>query len=77
MCHCNLSQWGECVYGAQSWKERRLLPISKFALINEWTLILRKMLGRKAFLMKSMHQCQFSQWGECVYGAHSWKEKRL
>ena len=32
------------------------------------------MMGRKAFLMKPMHQCHLSQWGECIYGAQSWKK---
>ena len=36
----HLSQRGECVYDAQSWKERRLLCESMFILIEIWTSIL-------------------------------------
>ena len=51
----HLSQWGECVYGAQSWYERRLLCEFVFIPIEKWTLIL-KMAEREVFLMKPMHQ---------------------
>ena len=64
---CHLSQWGEWVYGAQSWKEKRLLCESVFILIGKWTLT--KNDGKKDFLMKSKHQCHFSLRGEWVYGA--------
>ena len=73
---CHSSQWGEWVYGAKSWKERRLLCESVFASIGKQALIL-KIAVRKAFLTKPKHQCHSSQWGELVYGAKSWKEKRL
>ena len=46
-----LFQWGECVYGAQSWKEWILLRESKIILIDKWTLILKK--GAK--FMKPKH----------------------
>ena len=45
----HLSQWGEWVYGAQSWKQSRLLWESMFVPIDRWTLIL-KMVEREAFL---------------------------
>ena len=45
------SQRGECVYDAQSWKERRLLCESKFIPIEIWTLIL-KLVIREVFIMK-------------------------
>ena len=51
----HLSQWGECVYGAQSWKERRLLCESMFIPIERRTSIL-KLVIRKAFIMKPKHQ---------------------
>ena len=35
------------------------------------------MVGKKVFLMKPKHQCLLSQLGEWVYGAQSWKERRL
>ena len=47
----HLSQWEECVYGAQSWNERGLLCESLFVQIDRRTLIL-KMVERKFFLMK-------------------------
>ena len=31
------SQWGEWVYGPQSWKERRLLQEFVFVLIDKWS----------------------------------------
>ena len=35
------------------------------------------MVGREAFVMKPMHQCHLSQWGEWVYDSQSWKDRRL
>ena len=55
----HLSQWGECVYGAQSLKERRLLMESVFIPIEKWTIIL-KMAKREVFLMKPKHQYHLS-----------------
>ena len=75
--HCHLSQWGKCIFGTQSRIKMRLLCVSMFVPINEQTLVLRKMMARKAFLKKPMHHCHLSHWGECVYGAQSWKERRL
>ena len=37
----HLSQCGECVYGAQSWNERRLLCESMFIPNERWTWILK------------------------------------
>ena len=37
----HLSQWGECVYVAQSWNEKRLWCESVFIQIGKWTLILK------------------------------------
>ena len=51
----DLSVWGECVYDAQSWKERRLLCESKFIPIERRTLIL-KMVIREVFVVKPKHQ---------------------
>ena len=68
----HLSQWGECIYGAQSWKERRLFCESVFVEIDQQTLTL-KMVGSDVFLMKPKHQCHLSWWGECVCGAQSLK----
>ena len=51
----HLSQWGECVCGAHSRKERRLLRESMFIPIDRRTLIL-KVVGSKVFLMKARHQ---------------------
>ena len=51
----HLSLWGECVYDAQSWKERRLLCESKFIPIERWTSIL-KMVIREVFVVKPKHQ---------------------
>ena len=61
----HLCQWGECDYGARSWKERRLLCESMFIPIERQTLIL-KMVERDVFLMKPKLQYHLSQRGECV-----------
>ena len=74
---CHLSQWGECVYRAQSWKEKRLLWEHKFIPIDEQTFIIRKIIERKPFLIRPKHQCHLSQEGEWVYSAQPYKEKRL
>ena len=37
----HLSQWGECAYGVQLWKERRLLRESMFTTFDRRTLILK------------------------------------
>ena len=50
----HLSQQGECVYSDQSWKEKRLLCESLFIPIENRTSI-RKMVERKAFLIKPKH----------------------
>ena len=47
-----------------------------FFQIDRQALIL-KMVDSEVFLMNPRHQYHLSQWGECVYGAHSWNEKRL
>ena len=53
--HQNYLPWkGECVYGAQSWKEMRLSCESMFISIERWTSILR-MVEREVFLMKPKH----------------------
>ena len=64
----HLSEREECVYDAQSWKERRLLCESTFIPIERWTSIL-KMAIKEVFLMKPKHQYHLSQWEECVCGS--------
>ena len=71
-----LSQWGEWISSTQSLKEERLLCESMLIPIKKWTLIL-KMADREVFLIKPKHHYYLSQWGECVYCAQSWKERRL
>ena len=56
----HLSQQGECDYGAQSWKERRLLCESMFIPIERRTWIL-KMVEKQVFLMKSKHPNRLSR----------------
>ena len=51
----HLSQWGECVYGAQSWNESRVLSESMFFPIEKWTSNL-KMADWEVFLMKQKHE---------------------
>ena len=51
----HLSQSAECIYGAQSLKERRLLWEFIFIAIERWTIIL-KMVEREVFLMKPQYQ---------------------
>ena len=50
---------------------------SKFTLFDRWTLILRKMDVRKAFIAKLKNIYHASQWGECDCSAESQKELRL
>ena len=72
----SLSQRGECYYGAQSWKGRRLLRESKFIRIEKWTWT-RKIEEKHIFLMKQKYQNHLSQRREHDNGAQSWKERRL
>ena len=72
----HLSQRGECDYGAQLSKERRLLCESMFTLIQKWNSNL-KTVEREVFLVKPMHQKPLLQQGECVYSAQSWNERTL
>ena len=71
----HLSQWEECVYGAQWRKERRLLCQSLFIPIEISTSNL-KMVKREVFLTKPKHQNCLSQQVECVYSAQSSIERR-
>ena len=71
-----LSQRVECDYGGQSWKEWRLLCEFTFIPIERQTPI-PEMVEIEVSLSKPKHQHHLSQWGECVYGAQSWKERRL
>ena len=64
----HLSQWEECVYDDQSWKERRLLCESMFIPIEGRTSILKLVIS-EVFLMKPKYQYHLSQRGECVYDA--------
>ena len=51
----HLFQWGEYIYGAQSWKEKRLLHESMFN--PSWQMKFdSKLVGSEVFLMKSKHQ---------------------
>ena len=62
----HLAQWGEWVYSAQSWRERRLL-IRLYP--NGYINLILKNGGNKVFLIKPKHQIHLSQLGEWVYGA--------
>ena len=55
----HLSLWGECVYGAQSWSEWRLLCESVLVQNDRPTLIL-KIVAREVFLLKPKHQHHLS-----------------
>ena len=50
----HLSQQEECVYGAKSWKEKRILCESMFIPIERWTSILQLAEG-EVFLIKPKH----------------------
>ena len=71
----HLYQREECVYGAQSWKDTRLLCESIFIPIERETSIL-KLVEKQASLVKPKHQNHLPQQGECDYGAQSRKERR-
>ena len=53
-------QGRDCVFIAQSYKERGLLSESMFPLFKGWTLIQKKMVEWKAFLVKPNHQYHVS-----------------
>ena len=72
----HLSQWGKCVYDAQSWKESILLCESRFIQKERRTSNV-KMVQREVFLIKPKHQYHLFHRGKCVYDAQSWKETRL
>ena len=72
----HLFEWWKWIYGAQSWKEKRLLCESIFILVDGWTLILEN-VGIDVFLMKLKCQYHLSQLRECVYSAQSLKNRRL
>ena len=55
-----LSQKGEWVYGAQSWKKKRLLYESVFVTIKKWTLILKNG-GRRSFAYETKATMSFIQ----------------
>ena len=54
----HLSQWVEWVYGAQSWKEMRLLCEFVFVVIKRWTLILKNG-EKKSFLNETKASMSF------------------
>ena len=72
----HLSQWGECVHGAQSLNKRRLFYESVFVQIDIRTLIL-KIREREIFHRKPKHRYHLPYRGERVYGAQSWNKTRL
>ena len=64
----HLSQWREYAYGAQSWKQRRLLLVSVFTPIDWWTLILKH--GKKwSFSYETKASIVLCQCAEWIYGA--------
>ena len=65
-----VSQCGRHDSSAQTHKEWGLLWESKFNSFDGETLIIRKIVGRKAFFAKSKHQYRASKWGEHDYSAH-------
>ena len=71
----HLSQLGECDYGAQSWRESRLLCESLFIPIQRQTSIL-KMVEREVFLMKPKPQNHLSQQGN-VFIVPNQKRKEI
>ena len=67
------SQCGEHVCSAHN--ERNVdYCVSKFDSFHEWTLIISKIVGRKAFLANLEHQYHVSQGGECDISAHSYRK---
>ena len=66
--HQNHLSQVECVYSAQSQKERSLSCESMFIQIERRTWIL-KMVEKQVFPMKLKHRNRLSQWEECDYGS--------
>ena len=73
---CHSSQWVEWVYGAQSWKEKRLLCEYVFVPFDKRTLNLKNS-GKRSFSYETKALMSFMPIVERVYGAQSWKERRL
>ena len=57
-------------------KKRQLFCESMFIPIERRTSIL-KLVIREVFIMKPKNQYHYSQGGECVHDAQSWRERRL
>ena len=55
---CHLSQWGEWVYGPQSWKKKRLLCESVCVQVHRWTLTLKNG-RRKSFFYETKASMSF------------------
>ena len=54
-------------------KRMEIMKSIKVCPLSQWTLIIRKMAERKAFLAKSKPQCRVSQWDEHDWGANNKK----
>ena len=68
---CHLFQWIEWVYGAQHWKETRLLYESMFVLIFKWTFALKN--GEKrSFSFETKASIIFIPMRRMINGAQSY-----
>ena len=71
----HLSQWGECIFGAPSWK-KKIIMWNWVIPINKWTLTLKNG-GKWSFSYEAKASIHLSQWEEWICSAQSIKERRL
>ena len=71
----HLSQRGECVYDAQSWKKGGYYVNPCLSQLKD--NFNSKNGSKRSFLIKLKHQYHWSQQGECVYDGQSWKGRWL
>ena len=55
-------------------KRMKIIASIKFVLFHRWTIIIRKMVERKAFLANAKHQDDVSQCGEQGCSANNKKK---
>ena len=71
---CHSSQWRDWVYGAQSWKEKRLLCEFVFVPNEKQTLILKNG-GERSFSYETKALMSFILMSGMSYSAQSWKKR--
>ena len=58
-------------------KRMNIITRTHVHLFGEWTMILRKMVKKKPFLINPKHQYHAFRWEECVYDVQLFREWKL